>query len=842
MNMSAVLDRFVPRAARGDARLAARARGAARALLSIAAMVSILCAAYLVVRSDATAIELSIFAAGIATPVLAAIAIRFGGDAVVILVMTNVAGLAYLATWALSTGGTLSMGVPWLIGLLATLGVFGNLRVLLVTFVADAVVLAVLYAATARGWLLPSAVAPEEALALAFFGQISALAIIAASAVIVIRARARARTLIRQSEQRLRSILDGVPAVVGCLTREGELWRYVFVNRQFAARFGKSPEDVVGMSIADLIGRSAYEGLVPILRRVVAGETVEYDRSFIMPDGSTRVDRAHVVPERGADGRVQGAYLFGIDDTGRKRALDALKESQARLAEAQTMAQVGNWEYDLASDRLEWSDEVYRIFGFAVGAIEPHFRTDYLSLTHPDDRQMLLEALARVLATREPHTIDHRLVTADGTQRVVEVRAQILRLDQHGEVARLAGVVQDISVRKRTEAELISARDAAQAASRTKSAFLANMSHEIRTPMNGVLGMAELLSQEPLGAKGRKYVETIQRSGQALLGVLSDVLDLSKIEAGRMELVSARFDLGSLVREMQDLYGETAQARGVAFAVEIAPGLAQWVTGDAVRLRQVLLNLVSNAVKFTAQGRIDLRVRAEGAQLVRFEVQDSGIGIAASKHAAIFEAFAQADDGSTRRYGGTGLGLAIAREIVALMGGEIGIESVPAKGSLFWFRVPLPPAASFSSQVPEQATAADGAGLVGRRVLVAEDDGVNAEVTQAMLQRLGIAVEMTGDGAQVVAAHAAASFDLVLMDCQMPVMDGFEATRLIRATEAARGVPATPIVALTAHAFAGYREQCLAAGMDDYLVKPYQVAAFDTMLRRWLTDPGARRK
>ena len=347
--------------------------------------------------------------------------------------------------------------------------------------------------------------------------------------------------------------------------------------------------------------------------------------------------------------------------------------------------------------------------------------------------------------------------------------------------------------------------------------------------MNGVLGMADLLMQEPLGDKGRRYAQTIQRSGRALLGVLTDVLDLSKIEAGRMDLVMTRFYLPGLVREIRDLFGESAQAKGVTLSVEVGPEVARWVTGDAVRLRQVMLNLVSNALKFTERGAIEVRARGDETEMVRFEVKDTGIGIATDMQAAIFNPFAQADESATRRYGGTGLGLSIARELVHLMDGQIGVASAPCAGALFWFRVRLPDAPA-----PARDGGMAGKALGGRRVLVAEDDAVNAEVTQAMLVRHGIEVVMADDGAQAVAAHARGRFDLILMDCRMPALDGFEATRRIRDAEAARGTPGTPIVALTAHAMTGYRQQCLDAGMDDYLVKPYEGAAFDTMLGRWL--------
>jgi len=542
-----------------------------------------------------------------------------------------------------------------------------------------------------------------------------------------------------------------------------------------------------------------------------------------------------MMPDLDSSGAVQGVYVFGIDDTERKRALIELQASREKLAEAQAIAHVGNWEFDLATDRLEWSDEVYRIYGHAPGSFTPHFRADYLPATHPDDRQKLLDALAYVLETRAPHAIEHRIILPNGDERVVEVRAQFPRADAAGNVVRLVGVVQDVTERSRVSAELLAARDAAEAGSRAKSAFLANMSHEVRTPMNGVIGMAELLLREPLGDKGRRYAETIQRSGRALLGVLDDVLDLSKVEAGQLRLEVAPLDLSALVIEMKDLFGEAARAKGIRLSLEVAPDAARWVTGDALRLRQVLLNLVSNAVKFTGQGTIAVSARGEAGGAVRFEVKDTGIGIAHDQQARIFDAFAQAEDGTTRRYGGTGLGLSISRHIVGLMGGTIGVHSVPGEGSLFWFSVPLAEAlAPGAAQLATGGGAPAGKALAGRRVLVVEDEPVNAEVTRAMLLRLGVEVVTADDGAQAVVAHARQAFDCVLMDCQMPVMDGLEATRRIRGAEAAGGAERTPIVALTAHVLPEHRKDCIDAGMDDYLAKPFSATALEQVLARQL--------
>jgi len=825
-----VIDWLVP--PRADARVAARARIVARSLLTISAVVSLLLVAFFAVRSRPSTLELTLFAVAIMTPVGAAVALRFVSRPTEVLLLTNLLGSAYVAVWAFATGGVLSAAVPWLIALLATLGTFGRARLLLAAFAIDILLLVALYWATVRELLPPNLVPAEEAALLAFIGQLSSLVVVAMAARIVLRARVAASASIQRGEQRLHRIVNGMPAAIAHIDYTESTPHYSFVNRRYAERFGRTDEAVGGMGVPELLGDEAYRRIEPHLQQVRRGEAAEYDLALPMPDGSTRYDRSYLLPDRAEDGSVQGAYIFAIDDSERKRALLALELSQTRLAEAQAMAQVGNWEFDLQTERLEWSDEVYHICGHRPRSFAPFFTAHYMAATHVDDRPRLAAALEQILATSAPQQLEHRIQRPDGVERTVEVRAEVLRTDSAGRIVKLVGIIQDVSERKLIEQQLIAAKEAAESASRAKSVFLANMSHEIRTPMNGVIGMADLLLQEPLAERARHYARTIQRSGRALLGVLDDILDLSKIEAGRLDLESASFNLQVMLRELQDLFGEAARLKNVTLRVTVAADLPRWVTGDVVRLRQVLLNLVSNAVKFTTHGTIDVDACRESDGALRFSVRDTGIGIAADKQTQIFEAFAQAEQGTTRRFGGTGLGLSIARELVRLMGGEIGLQSSPGEGSCFWFQVRLPEATA-----PAEARRRAVAGsFAGRRVLIAEDDPVNAEVTRATLEHYGIDVVLVPDGEQAVTEQARQPFDLVLMDCQMLQMDGLEATRLIREAEKLRGTQRTPVVALTAHAMAGYRDECLQAGMDDYLVKPFKAEALRQMLGRWLND------
>jgi len=458
-----------------------------------------------------------------------------------------------------------------------------------------------------------------------------------------------------------------------------------------------------------------------------------------------------------------------------------------------------------------------RAFGWPREAMLALAVTEFLD---PDGRDRAAEQLAEIVAPNTPAPM--RLV--DGFGRAREIMPYVQPTMYQDRPALLAAVL-DVTERRQAMQAMEAARDAAEAANRAKSDFLATVSHEIRTPLNGVLGMAQAMARDSLPAQQRDRLEVISQSGETLLAILNDILDLSKIEAGKLELESAEFDLAELALGAHGAFTGAANGKGVSFNLEIAEAARGVYRGDSVRVRQVLYNLISNAVKFTDEGEVRVLIdRVDGA--IRCQVRDTGPGVPADRLDTLFDKFVQADSSTTRRYGGTGLGLAITAELAKAMGGEVSVTSQVGVGSIFTARLPLERVGGASERLRTAEAPAGDPIVQGPpiRILAAEDNPVNQMVLKTLLAQLGLWPTIVDNGAAAVEAWAAEPWDLILMDVQMPVMDGPTAAAIIRAREAAEGRARTPILALTANAMTHQLDAYLVAGMDGVVAKPINIA------------------
>ncbi|HSQ71553.1 MAG TPA: ATP-binding protein, partial [Rubrivivax sp.] len=633
--------------------------------------------------------------------------------------------------------------------------------------------------------------------------------------------RLAAEQAVRRSEAMLSHLVATSPDLITLTDLVSG--RYAMVNHTF--------ERVIGWTTAEAVGRTSMELGVwassEDRERFIAtmreqGKVADLPTRFVTKGGATismLVSAARFVMDR-RDYMVINAR--DVSENERDRLERAAILANASIGIAVTRGR----RFVLANRHFE------QIYGWEPGGMIglPGQAVWLSDEDYADVRQLVGPALGRGEAVE----LERRGRRQDGSTFLARVRGRAIDPDRPAEGGTL-WIVEDVTERRQFDLALARARDDAEAASRAKSAFLANTSHELRTPLNGMIGLAHLARSPDTPEPERlQYLDQIAESAQSLAGIISDILDLSKIEAGKLQIEATVFDLGELLRTLQRSYATLATACGLELRFELSDGVEDAVHGDAMRVRQIVTNFLSNAIKFTGKGHVHLAVRRPGgpeAARVRFEVADTGPGIDETTRERLFMPFTQADQSTTRRYGGTGLGLSICRELATLMGGEVGVEGRPGHGSTFWAELPLPRAAA----LPPTALPANARALEGARVLMVEDNPVNMMIAVAMLERWGVQVAQAHDGHEAVtevhvAAAAARPFDAVLMDVQMPVMSGHEATRVLRASVAGRQLP---IIALTAAALVTERDEALAAGMNDFLTKPIDAEKLLATLVRW---------
>jgi PAS domain S-box-containing protein len=636
--------------------------------------------------------------------------------------------------------------------------------------------------------------------------------------------RVKAKQASAEHERTISTLVNAMPISMVMTDRE---YRLLYASPPWIKQRGLEGVDVVGKTLFELRPDIFDQWRIGMMQ-AVGGEGFVLERLALpRPDGGVDWVKVQLTPWRDHNGEVGGLVISSYDITRIVEALERSERSEERLRLALELAELHVFEMDYVRREL-----------FKVGAEDTFFdtpktyqelATDIWASIDPRDRPTVQEIWARHETHGERYRPEYRVMREDGAEVWAAATARLIKNDD-GRPVRLVGALRNITKQKASERALVRAKEEAEAANRAKSAFLATMSHEIRTPLNGVLGMAQALAaDDDLSPVQRERIETIRQSGESLLAILNDVLDLSKIEAGKLALENGRFEVAEVAKTVHGTFRAIAEAKGLSFEFSVDRAAQGVYEGDPVRVRQILWNLVSNALKFTETGGVKVRIGRERGAL-SLTVFDSGIGMSARQLAGLFRKFEQADASTTRRFGGTGLGLAICRELTELMGGEISATSAPRMGSTFTALLPLKRVSAArptrKKPNPKPKPPIPVAAMADRpiRVLAAEDNAMNQLVLKTLLAQVGVEPVIVDDGRAAVEAWEREPWDVILMDVQMPVMDGPTATALIRTRERTEGRARTPIVALTANAMAHQIAEYLQSGMDAFVAKPIEAA------------------
>jgi two-component system, sensor histidine kinase and response regulator len=645
--------------------------------------------------------------------------------------------------------------------------------------------------------------------------------------------RLQAEERVIASQRFVQAITDNLPGMVGYWDVD---LRCRFANKPYLDWFGRSPEQIIGQTMLDLLGDRLYAMNEPHIRQALQGKAQHFERTLTKANGETGFTWAHYIPDIDANGAVTGFFVLVSDITPLKNAESALRVASHRLALATKAGGIGVWDLELDSRTVRWDERMFQIYGRDESSTVLDYGT-WCSWCVADDVPRIEGELAVAIRDRTDFDSEFRIITPDDGLRHIKTSGTV-EYDGEGRARRVIGVNWDITSIREKEEALQAAQAAAEKASQAKSEFLANMSHEIRTPMNAILGLSHLLERTELTVEQQDFVGKITQSGRGLLTIINDILDFSRVEAGRLELDLAPFDLSVVLDTVSTIMSINASDKELELLIDLAPDTPVDLIGDSLRLQQVLINLTSNAIKFTETGMVVLRVeRLEGEgneALLRFSVQDSGIGIAAEAIPMLFAAFSQADSSTTRRFGGSGLGLAICKQLVGLMGGEIGVDSQPGHGSCFWFTTPL-------ALSPE--TKAESGDRSSLEVLIADDHETARQIIARTAESLGWNTDIAETGHEAVERaqdrlRRGKPFDALILDWKTPELDGLAVSRQIQEFSEEGAQPIVVIMVT------GYSRDILlhTSGVelvDAVLVKPVTMSALRSAVMEALSRRGA---